>query len=409
MLVGGRTPAQGTPKFIKAVRAHPKHAAGRAGSVNDIAVVELTSAVRDAAVLRVFGGAGDGGFPPAGAYVRVSGYGSTSESWPTLSTNPASSVDIPIMALDECKDYFRARSAGLAEMLAADRQVCAGFRDGGCDSCTGDSGGPMTMYDVEGEAVQVGIVSFGVGCARAETPGVYTVVAAYKDWIADQGVDLTVSTAALKIIESDGKSGVKAAKGAQFLEGWGDDQDDAFGEGDGLSKLVIGIVSGACGVLLLLVVALIAFCVVRHRRLSKFSTRKEDQEGAGTPEVDSSLLSSMSAPSPPITGDGSREIEFGFFHVSEVGVTGAGTETATATETLCDEPDIPIPISHVPAQEQRADPPTSSSPHLSRSFSRSHSGLATRRTVTPGIKWVSVEAESPTDEEDGSVDSLRTV
>ncbi|MFZ1362220.1 MAG: serine protease [Candidatus Nanopelagicales bacterium] len=61
-------------------------------------------------------------------------------------------------------------------------QLCAGVPQGGIDACQGDSGGPL-VSTVSGKARVTGIVSMGEGCARPDSPGIYTRVSTFAAWI----------------------------------------------------------------------------------------------------------------------------------------------------------------------------------------------------------------------------------
>ncbi|XP_026326869.1 trypsin-2-like [Hyposmocoma kahamanoa] len=105
-----------------------------------------------------------------GTEILVSGWGTTSENGET--SNNLMAVTVPTVSNEDCNKSYR---GGITA-----RMFCAGVPEGGKDSCQGDSGGPAVQ---ESEDKQLGIVSFGIGCARAGYPGVYTRVASVRNWI----------------------------------------------------------------------------------------------------------------------------------------------------------------------------------------------------------------------------------
>ena len=83
-------------------------------------------------------------------------------------------ASVPTVPDETCAaDYEKA-----GVRLVADESICAGKQ--GVDTCQGDSGGPMVARNAMGGWVQVGIVSWGLGCARDGYPGVYTQISAFR-------------------------------------------------------------------------------------------------------------------------------------------------------------------------------------------------------------------------------------
>lgn len=109
--------------------------------------------------------------PSVGATIVVIGWGSTSENGP-VSTH-LQKVEKPIVSNEDC-----ARAYQQFGFPVTDSMICAGFPEGGRDACQGDSGGPLVY-----QGYLAGGVSWGVGCARAGFPGVYSKVAHMWDWL----------------------------------------------------------------------------------------------------------------------------------------------------------------------------------------------------------------------------------
>lgn len=60
--------------------------------------------------------------------------------------------------------------------------ICAAVEEGGKDSCQGDSGGPLIATATK---EQVGVVSWGYGCAQKGNPGVYANIEVGLPWIQE--------------------------------------------------------------------------------------------------------------------------------------------------------------------------------------------------------------------------------
>lgn len=87
-------------------------------------------------------------------------------------------VDLQLMTNQQCIETLTADNT-----FVTSNMICAAVPEGGKGSCQGDSGGPLVVNTGSG-IQQVGIVSFGIGCAAAGNPGVYTRVSQYKQWIS---------------------------------------------------------------------------------------------------------------------------------------------------------------------------------------------------------------------------------
>ena len=113
----------------------------------------------------------------AGVMSQVAGWGATEPSGENSSPT-LQQVALPIISNQACNqamsDYLDRANPIYPGM------VCAGYANGGKDSCSGDSGGPMLI-----EGYITGLVSWGPStCADAGGYGVYTRVSDYATWIS---------------------------------------------------------------------------------------------------------------------------------------------------------------------------------------------------------------------------------
>ena len=112
--------------------------------------------------------------PSSSSSVYVVGWGVTETGY---TSDELKEVEVKVVSQTSCKSSY-------GDSIK-DSMLCAADRDE--DSCQGDSGGPLFLKGNSEESdLQVGIVSWGYGCAESSFPGVYSRVSSSYYWIRDQ-------------------------------------------------------------------------------------------------------------------------------------------------------------------------------------------------------------------------------
>lgn len=98
-------------------------------------------------------------------------------------------AEVRVTSTDQCNRNYSRLEIG---WLSIDEHfLCASDPQGKRDACQGDSGGPLMWNNQQGALeqtssekwYQLGLVSFGYGCANTQYPGVYTRISYYIPWI----------------------------------------------------------------------------------------------------------------------------------------------------------------------------------------------------------------------------------
>jgi secreted trypsin-like serine protease len=208
VFAGGISFGEGDRVKAKRVIVHPNYTS-RGLMANDLALLELERpVVQESGARPLTLASGSGDYAP-GTPVKLLGWGKTTEDGASSKTLLELNINVidrklcnqsivEYRAIQSVEGFRLAqkrlrfsnetlKTLVVAAMQAsppvvAEQTVCAGDIAGGKDACQGDSGGPLFVSS-GGRFVQIGIVSWGEGCARPKLPTVYTRVAMFADWI----------------------------------------------------------------------------------------------------------------------------------------------------------------------------------------------------------------------------------
>ena len=160
---------------------HPQY--GRKSTDNDFMLVFLNEPTTENVDLVTLNS--DSSVPNIEQVVTVMGWGDTDvRDNVATQSDVLMNVQVKVMDNDEC-DESEGEIDGYEDNYndkITDNMLCAKARKQ--DSCQGDSGGPLVIPGGgSGGDVQIGVVSWGIGCAAPDFPGVYARISRAYSWI----------------------------------------------------------------------------------------------------------------------------------------------------------------------------------------------------------------------------------
>ncbi|MFB7916136.1 trypsin-like serine protease [Streptomyces sp. NPDC056061] len=144
-----------------------------ATNAGDVAVLTLADPLPASSVIPM-AESGDAAYEP-GTSAVVYGWGDTTGYSDYASS--LRSAKVSVLSDRMCEQAYPGGRNGAYDASA---MLCAGALQGGYDACQGDSGGPLVA-----RGRLIGLVSWGNGCGRPGSPGVYTRVSAAVGWIPE--------------------------------------------------------------------------------------------------------------------------------------------------------------------------------------------------------------------------------
>jgi len=159
---------------VSQIIRHPDFDNDTDSPASDVALLKLATPVYGYPVLKLADLYSKLDVP--GNLATVMGWGAMNRSGWNFANN-LMKTDLEIISNEVC-NAKKSYDGDIIETM-----LCAGFQDGHTDACTGDSGGPLVIQTPYGWR-QIGLVSFGEGCAMPYFYGVYTRLQLFQPYIS---------------------------------------------------------------------------------------------------------------------------------------------------------------------------------------------------------------------------------
>lgn len=198
---------------VSQVILHPDYDQSEQLPPNDIALLELESDTA-AAVTTLFTG-DTNSYTDSPGYIAGWGAIEYANNFNLIFPTTLQDAIVPLVSHAECN------APQSYNGILADSHLCAGFAEGGVDACLGDSGGPL-FITVDGQQVQAGIVSFGIGCGEPLFYGIYTNISFHIPWLGEF-IDVPYQSPELVALRE------KSAQPEQFAAGLDDTDSGRLG------------------------------------------------------------------------------------------------------------------------------------------------------------------------------------